>query len=75
MHWHFIRIGPVCVFLIAALLSSAQSIEGLRHILVIGVDGMSPDGIEQASTPVMDRLIAGGAIPFMPGRYCHQFFS
>ena len=64
MHWHFIRIGPVCVFLIAALLSSAQSIEGLRHILVIGVDGMSPDGIEQASTPVMDRLITGGSHTF-----------
>jgi predicted AlkP superfamily pyrophosphatase or phosphodiesterase len=32
-----------------------------EHVVVIGVDGMSPDGIANAETPVMDALIAEGA--------------
>lgn len=31
-----------------------------RRVLIIGVDGMSPDGIAHASTPVMDSLMAHG---------------
>jgi len=31
------------------------------HVIVIGVDGMSPDGIRQAATPVMDKMMADGA--------------
>ncbi|MBX2840511.1 MAG: alkaline phosphatase [Flammeovirgaceae bacterium] len=30
------------------------------HILLIGVDGMSPDGIKNAPTPVMDKLMQTG---------------
>lgn len=36
--------------------------EGIQHVVVIGVDGLSPDGIRKANTPVMDKMIAGGAI-------------
>lgn len=32
-----------------------------KHVIVIGIDGMSPDGIAQAPTPVMDKLMAEGA--------------
>lgn len=32
-----------------------------KHVLIIGVDGMSPDGIANAKTPAMDALITGGA--------------
>ncbi|PWJ60567.1 type I phosphodiesterase/nucleotide pyrophosphatase [Dyadobacter jejuensis] len=32
------------------------------HVIVIGVDGLSPDGIRQASTPVMDSLVGQGSI-------------
>ncbi|MFK7925102.1 MAG: alkaline phosphatase family protein [Bacteroidia bacterium] len=32
-----------------------------KYVLVIGVDGMSPDGIRQANTPNLDALIEGGA--------------
>ncbi|MBX2892465.1 MAG: alkaline phosphatase family protein [Saprospiraceae bacterium] len=34
---------------------------GIRHVVVIGVDGLSPDGIRKAATPVLDRLMAEGA--------------
>ncbi|MDX2003513.1 MAG: alkaline phosphatase [Chitinophagales bacterium] len=37
---------------------------GIKHVLVIGVDGMSPDGIMKAPTPVMDSLMAKGAFTF-----------
>ncbi len=32
-----------------------------QHVVVIGVDGMSPDGIANAETPAMDQLVATGA--------------
>jgi predicted AlkP superfamily pyrophosphatase or phosphodiesterase len=31
------------------------------HVVVVGVDGLSPDGLRQASTPAMDRLMREGA--------------
>lgn len=37
------------------------AIAGVEHVLVIGVDGMSPDGIRQAATPHLDALIERGA--------------
>ncbi|MBX2921200.1 MAG: alkaline phosphatase [Chitinophagaceae bacterium] len=35
---------------------------GIEHIIVIGVDGLSPDGIKKAKTPVMDSMIRNGAV-------------
>nr|WP_214460567.1 alkaline phosphatase family protein [Flavihumibacter fluvii] len=35
---------------------------GIEHVIVIGVDGMSPDGIRKAGVPVMKRMIEGGAV-------------
>jgi len=35
-----------------------------KHIIVIGIDGMSPDGIKHAKTPVMDSLVKNGAATF-----------
>lgn len=34
----------------------------IKHVIVIGVDGLSPDGIKKATTPVLDSLIHHGAI-------------
>ena len=34
------------------------------HVILIGVDGMSPDGVQQAPTPVMDQLMTEGAYSF-----------
>jgi len=35
---------------------------GIKHVVVIGIDGMSPDGIRKAKSPVMHKMIAGGAV-------------
>ena len=35
-----------------------------KHVILIGVDGMSPDGIRNADTPVMVELMANGAHSF-----------
>ena len=47
-----------------AMLLSTQAlaqVPGVEHVVIIGVDGMSPDGVQKAHTPVMNRLIEGGA--------------
>ena len=32
-----------------------------KHVVVIGIDGMSPDGVIKANTPVMDSLMKAGS--------------
>lgn len=39
-------------------------IKGIKHVVIIGIDGMSPDGIKKAATPVLDNLIENGAHTF-----------
>src|SRR5262245_55285024 len=34
---------------------------GVEHILLVGVDGLSPDGIRQAEAPALRELMAAGA--------------
>ncbi len=38
--------------------------QSFDHVLLIGVDGMSPNGIENADTPVMDKLMKEGLVSF-----------
>ena len=47
----------------ALLFSCGQESQkhGAKHVIVIGVDGMSPDGVQKASTPNMDEMMANGA--------------
>lgn len=49
------------LFSVAGLYSCAAGNKEKPHVIVIGVDGMSPDGIRQAATPVMDKMMEGGA--------------
>lgn len=35
---------------------------GIKHVIIVGCDGMSPNGIRMAATPVMHQMIAGGAV-------------
>ncbi|MEA1786537.1 alkaline phosphatase family protein [Arenibacter sp. GZD96] len=37
---------------------------GIKHVVVIGFDGLSPDGLQNASTPNFDKLIAEGSYTF-----------
>lgn len=55
-----------CLALLTGFAVTAQVKEnypaGIAHVVVIGVDGMSPDGIRKAATPVMHRMIDSGAV-------------
>jgi hypothetical protein len=35
---------------------------GIEHVIVIGVDGLSPDGIKKAKTPNIDGMLATGSV-------------
>ena len=37
---------------------------GIEHVVVVGVDGLSPDGIQKAHTPVLNALIPNSAYSF-----------
>src|SRR5262245_6988297 len=57
-----------CVVLVAALaLPPAASPQqtpgasGVDHVLLIGVDGLSPEGIKRTETPFLHELMAAGA--------------
>ncbi|HVU56595.1 MAG TPA: alkaline phosphatase family protein [Puia sp.] len=56
------------IFIIGINSSNAQTAgattwpQGIAHVIVVGCDGMSPDGIRTAPTPVMHRLIRDGAV-------------
>jgi predicted AlkP superfamily pyrophosphatase or phosphodiesterase len=41
--------------------TSSLSADAIEHVLIITIDGMRPDGLEQADTPTLDNLRAKGA--------------
>jgi predicted AlkP superfamily pyrophosphatase or phosphodiesterase len=54
------NIGLACAVLLTAFFTIGAFGE-IRHVILIGCDGMSPDGIRNADTPVMDTLMREGA--------------
>lgn len=46
--------------LVGGGMANAQ-LPGVEHVVIIGVDGLSPDGIRKASTPVLHELMKTGA--------------
>ena len=58
MSW---RILVLLLLLPIALFAQKPDID---HVIVIGVDGMSPDGVKNAITPVMDSILKVGAYTF-----------
>ena len=58
---HAMRYIFLIFFLLGIQTCFAQSV---KHVVVIGVDGMSPDGILNANTPNMDKMIKNGAHTF-----------
>ena len=48
------------VFLLIGDESTAQ-VPGAEHVVVIGIDGLSPDGIRKAATPYFHQLMKTGA--------------
>ncbi|MBX3241872.1 MAG: alkaline phosphatase family protein [Chitinophagaceae bacterium] len=53
---------PALLFFFSCTAPSDKYPRGIEHVIVIGVDGLSPDGIRNANTPVMDDMIANGAV-------------
>ena len=43
---------------------AASGVAGVEHVVVIGVDALSPDGIQNAETPHLDELLTRGAHTF-----------
>ena len=60
------RLLPPLIFLLVSCAAYAQpdKFSMIKHVIVIGVDGMSPVGIKHASTPHIDKLLAVGAHSF-----------
>lgn len=54
----------VCELIAAVIHFSIRtaSLETIKHVLLIGLDGVSPEGFQYASTPVMDDLISKGCL-------------
>jgi hypothetical protein len=56
----------VALFLAGSLMMSCSKEDrypsGIEHVVVIGVDGLSPDGIRKAKTPVLDSMMAQGSV-------------
>jgi predicted AlkP superfamily pyrophosphatase or phosphodiesterase len=54
--------APLALFLIVAGVGTATAqVQGARHVVIIGVDGLSPDGIQKAPTPVLHGMMKSGA--------------
>jgi len=47
--------------LLAACQAGPEFPEGIKHVVIIGIDGMSVQGLLEANTPCMDSLIQNGA--------------
>ena len=58
-----------CCFVCVGIMLSAcanQPVEKrlFDHVVVIGIDGLTSEGLKNAETPVMDNLIANGAVKY-----------
>jgi len=43
---------------------SEKAPKGIEHVIVIGLDGLSSQGLREANTPTMDNMMANGAYSF-----------
>jgi predicted AlkP superfamily pyrophosphatase or phosphodiesterase len=59
------RVGRLSTWLAAFLLASGgvanAQVPGVEHVVIIGVDGLSPDGVRKAATPILHQLMKTGA--------------
>lgn len=59
--------GPCLVLLTGFCLLGQPvygQVPGVKHVVLIGIDGLSPDGVRTANTPQMDKMINEGAYSF-----------
>jgi hypothetical protein len=55
-------ILPMATYAQSAETKPAGIPSGIEHVIVIGVDGLSPDGIKKAKTPFIGSLIENGSV-------------
>jgi len=61
-----IKVAALVVAFTAAAMAgmspaSSVAAQTARHVIVIGVDGLSPDGVLHADTPTLDDMMANGS--------------
>lgn len=59
-----IAIGILSLWSCNNKLNEKKTIPDVKHVVIIGFDGLSPDGIEKSYTPNFDKLILEGAHTF-----------
>ena len=59
------QVGRLALWLVAGLMFGGGEVDaqvpGIEHVVIIGVDGLSPDGIRKAETPILQRIDEGGS--------------
>lgn len=60
-HLKFVVIAIGILFLWSCINTNAEQSPKAKHVVVIGFDGLSPDGLEHAATPNFDEIMAQGA--------------
>lgn len=56
--------GAIAVAAFSVATQVAPAADDIRHVVIIGVDGLSPDGLAKADTPNIDGLVKRGAHTF-----------
>lgn len=56
------KISSILATIFLLLVCIQSSLAQLKHVLILGVDGLSSSGLRNAQTPVLDKLIRDGAI-------------
>ena len=61
----FLFLLPVLsVFLLSVSCKKSRFPQSIDHVILIGIDGMSVQGLRMANTPCMDSLIRNGAVSY-----------
>lgn len=55
------KLLPLPILTVVTVLLSLPAPAQVKHMVVIGCDGMSPDGVRKAEAPVMKRMMHEGA--------------
>ena len=59
---HLLMITPLILIIVSCSEINNKALSHqVNHVVIIGVDAMSPDGIRNADTPVMNELMKNGA--------------
>lgn len=56
------KLSVLLILLISYQSFSQSNQSPVQHVILIGIDGVSAEAFQYASTPFMDELVAGGAV-------------